>query len=65
MPNTRAGALCPVAALVLHHLMVVALHAGHADALLVGDALAQNAFVVGLKDMARKQCCCSAPHFNA
>ena len=63
--NARACAVCPVATLVLHHLMVVALHAGHADAVLVGDVLAGNTFVVGLKNVALEQLCCSTPHFYA
>ena len=45
--------------------MVVALHAGHADAVLVSDVLAGNTFVVGLKNVALEQLCCSAPHFYA
>ena len=63
--NARACAVCPVAALVLHHLVVVALHAGYAYAVLVGDVLAGNTFVVGLKNVALEQLCCSAPHFYA
>ena len=63
--NARACAVCPVAALVLHHLVVVALHAGYAYAVLVGDILAGNPFIVGLKYVALEQLCCSAPHFYA
>ena len=63
--NARTCAVCPVAALVLHHLVVVPLHAGNAYAVLVGDVLAGNTFVVGLKNIALKQLCCSAPHFYA
>ena len=63
--NARACAVCPVAALVLHHLVVIALHAGYAYAVLVGDVLAGNTFVVGLKNVALEQLCCSAPHFYA
>jgi len=32
---------------------------------LVGDVLAGNTFVVGLKNVALEQLCCSAPHFYA
>ena len=63
--NARACAVCPVAALVLHHLVVVALHAGYANAVLVSDIFAGNSFVVGLKNVALEQLCCSAPHFYA
>ena len=44
--NARACAVCPVAALVLHHLVVIALHAGYAYAVLVGDIFAGDTFVV-------------------
>ena len=50
--NARACAVCPVAALVLHHLVVVPLHAGNANAVLNGDFLARNAFIIGLKYVA-------------
>ncbi len=54
-----------MAALVLHHLVVVALYAGYANAVLIGDFLAGNAFIVRLKYVALEQFCCSAPHFYA
>ena len=54
-----------MAALVLHHLVVVALYAGYANAVLIGDFLAGNAFIVRLKYVAFEQFCCSAPHFYA
>ena len=63
--NARACAVCPVAALVLHHLVVVPLHAGNANTVLIGDFLAGNAFVVSQKYIALEQLCCSAPHLYA
>ena len=63
--NARAIAVCPVAALVLHHLVVVPFHAGNANAVFIGDFFAGNAFVVSLKYVALEQLCCSAPHFYA
>ena len=50
--NARACSVCPVAALVLHHLVVVPLHAGNANTVLIGDFLAGNAFVVSQKYIA-------------
>ena len=63
--NARTCAVCPVAALVLHHLVVVPLHTGYPDAVLRGYFLAGNTFVVSLKYVALEQLCCSAPHFYA
>ena len=54
-----------MAARVLHHLVIVALHAGYPDAVLVGYFLAGNTFVVSLKYVALEQLCCSAPYFYA
>lgn len=54
-----------MAALVLHHLVVVPLHTGYPDAVLGGYFLAGNTFVVILKYVALEQLCCSAPHFYA
>ena len=63
--NARACTVCLVVALVLHHLVVVPLHTGYPDAVLVGYFLTGNTFVVSLKYVALEQLCCSAPHFYA
>ncbi|MCB6554716.1 hypothetical protein LI168_16020, partial [Desulfovibrio desulfuricans] len=61
----RACAVCPVAALVLHHLVVAPLYAGNTNAVLIGDFLARITFIIGLKYVVLEQFCCPAPHFYA